>query len=147
MPRIEVSTLLKNKAAEVYGLIKNMEAFPDFMRDVKSLKIVKALPDKIITAWEIEIEGAGIKWKEEDIFDEEKLELNFSAIEGDYKEYQGKWKVTPLPKATKLSIEANFDWGIPVLEKYVGKTLEKRARLSLTGMLLAIKNKLEKQNV
>ena len=144
MPKIEVSTIIKSSAAEVYKTIKNMESFPDFMRDVKSLKIIKNLPQGNITSWEIEIEGAPLKWKEEDIFDDERLELNFNAIEGDYKEYRGKWSVVLLRNSAKVSIEAEFDWGIPILEKYVGKTLVKRARLSLLGMLLAIKNRLEK---
>lgn len=144
MPRIEVSTKIKDSATSVYNTIKNMENFPNFMRDVKSLKIIKNLPDKIITAWEIEIDGAPVKWKEEDIFDDKKLELSFNALEGDYKEYQGKWKIIPGHNHTKLTIEADFDWGIPVLEKYVGKALEKKAHLALLGMLQAIKNKLEK---
>lgn len=144
MPHIEVSIIIKGASSKVYNTLKSMENFPNFMRDVKSLKIIKNFPDQIITAWEIEIEGAPVKWKEEDIFDDEKLELNFNAIEGDYKEYRGKWKIIPQHSHTKLTIEANFDWGIPVLEKYVGKTLEKRARLALLGMLKAIKNKVEK---
>jgi len=144
MPRIEVSTNIRDTASDVYSTIKNMESFSNFMRDIKSLRIIKKFPNKIISAWEIEIEGAPIKWKEEDIFDDKKLELNFNALEGDYKTYRGRWKVIPMDKYTKVTIEADFDWGIPVLEKYVDKALQKRARLALSGMLWAIKKKVEK---
>ncbi|MCM8782261.1 MAG: SRPBCC family protein [Candidatus Omnitrophica bacterium] len=144
MPRINVSVNIRDKAVNVYSVIKDMESFPGFMRDVKSLKVIKSSPAKFISAWDIEIEGAPVKWKEEDIFDDEKLELRFNALEGDYKAYQGKWKIIPMDKYTKVVIEADFDWGIPALEKYVGKALEKRARLALAGMLQAIKKKMEK---
>jgi len=143
MARIEVSTRIKGPAERVYSVIKDMEDFPSFIRDIKSLKIIERLPDKIITAWDIEIKGRHLSWKEEDIFDDEKLELNFSALDGEYKEYQGSWKVIPQRNHTRLSIELDFDWGAPMLEKYIGKTLKKRAQLALLGMLLAIKKKVE----
>jgi len=144
MPRIEVSANIRGTAIDVYNTIKNMESFPNFIRDIKSLRIIKKLPDKIISTWEIEIEGAPVKWKEEDIFDDKKLELSFNALEGDYKEYRGRWKIIPMHDYTKVVIQADFDWGIPVLEKYVERALKKRARLALSGMLQAIKNKVEK---
>ncbi len=144
MPKIEVSTNIRDTAINIYNTIKNMESFPNFMRDIKSLMIIKKFPDKIISAWEIEIEGAPVKWKEEDIFNDEKLELSFNALEGDYKKYQGLWKIIPMDKYTKVVIEADFDWGIPVLEKHVDKVLKKRACFALSGMLQAIKKKLEK---
>lgn len=143
MQHIEVSIIIANSADSVYAMIKDMKSFPDFMRDVKTLKIIKSMPDKIITAWEVEIEGVSIKWEEEDIFNDKKLELNFNAIGGDYKQYQGKWIALRKQDQTRLTIEADLDLGSPILEKYVGKALEKRARLSLLGMLKAIKNKLE----
>ncbi|MDD5610534.1 MAG: SRPBCC family protein [Candidatus Omnitrophica bacterium] len=144
MPKIEVSSNIKSTADGVYSAIKNMESFPDFMRDIKSLKIIKKLSNKIISEWEIDIEGAPVKWKEEDIFDDKKMELSFNALEGDYKEYRGKWKIVPMHNCTKVIIQAEFDWGIPVLERYVDKALRKKARLALGGMLQAIKNKMEK---
>lgn len=143
MQKLEVSILIKDTPISVYNAIKDMERFPDFMRDVKKLKIIKRAPEAIVTAWEVEIEGVLIKWKEEDIFDDEKLELNFSALEGDYKDYQGRWKIFKEDGQTRLIINAHFDLGSPILEKYVGRILEKRARLALWGMLKAIKNELE----
>ena len=143
MARIEVSTRIKGPAERVYHTVKDMEDFPNFIRDIKSLKVIERLPDKIITAWDIEIKGRPLSWKEEDVFDDGKLELSFSAFEGEYKQYQGRWKVRPQRNYAELSIELDFDWGAPMLEKYIGKTLKKRARLALLGMLLAIKKKVE----
>lgn len=144
MPKICVSSIIKSPIDQVFKVIKNIEDFPNFMRDIKSLKIIKRLDDKIITAWEIEIDGAPVCWKEEDCFDDANYQMKFSMVEGNYDEYQGRWLLQADANGTKLSIEADFDWGIPILEKYVGKALEDKARRSLLGMAQAIKNKIEK---
>ncbi len=145
MPKIIVSVKIQKPKEEVYQLIKNFEDFPNFMQDVKSLKVIKRLSDnKILTAWNIEVDGAPIDWTEEDYFDEANFRIEFSMNEGSYNEYQGFWLLQGLHNATKLTLEANFDWGIPVLEKFIGKTLEDKARRSLLGMAQAIKKKAEK---
>jgi ribosome-associated toxin RatA of RatAB toxin-antitoxin module len=144
MPKVEVSVNIKKPKEEVYKVIKDMESFPLFMRHVKNLKIIKRWNDGIITAWSIEIEGAPVNWREEDFFNDANYELKFNMIEGDYEEYEGRWLLQDYNNSTKLTLEANFDWGIPVLEMYVGKALEKKARRSLLGMVQAVKNKAER---
>lgn len=147
MPKIEVSIIIKRPQKEVYKTVKDMESFPAFMRDVKNLKIIKHTDNKIVTAWETEIEGAPVAWKEEDSFDEANYQVKFNMVEGHYKEYHGAWIMESHPKGTRLILKANFDWGIPVLEKYVTQALEQKARRGMLGMLQAIKNKTEKANV
>jgi len=148
MPIVEVSTKIKRPRLEVYKAIKNMESFPEFMRDIKSLNVIKRLNEnRIITSWETEIDGAPVSWKEEDIFDDANFEVKFNMVEGYYKAYQGLWSVKSTSEGTQLNIRVEFDWGIPVLEKHVGKALENKARRSLRGMIQAIRKKLEKSNV
>ena len=147
MTTVKVELSVKSPAREIYGVIKNMEDFPNFMRDVKSLKIIKRLPDRIITMWEAEIDGAPLTWKEENIFNDNSCQMKFAMVEGNYKAYRGTWQVQNLRNNSKLTLSADFDWGIPILEAYVGKALEKKARQGLLGMLQAIKKKVENGNV
>ena len=148
MPRIKVSVNIKKPGFEVYELLKKMEDFPGFMHNVKSLKIIKhPQADKVVTAWEAEIEGVLLCWKEEDSFDDLNQEIRFSMLEGNYKGYRGRWSVESGHEACKLSLEADFDWGIPTLEKYVGKALIDKARHGLLGMVQAVKSKIEKPYV
>jgi ribosome-associated toxin RatA of RatAB toxin-antitoxin module len=148
MPIIEVSIAIRSPKDRVYSALKDMESFPNFMRDVKNLKITKRInPSKIITIWETEIEGAPVTWKEEDNFDDSNYLVRFNMLEGNYKGYQGQWSIQDDRNGARLILRADFDWGLPFLEKYVGKVLEEKARRGLLGMLQALKNKLEKNNV
>jgi len=148
MPRIEVSVNIKRPKREVYKVIKDIEKFPNFMRDVKSLRIVKRVSDKhFVTLWEIEIDGAPVNWKEEVFFDDSGSLVRFSMREGSYKRYHGAWLLEDSRYGTKLTMRVEFDWGIPILEKYVGKALETKARHGLFGMIQAIKKEAENKHV
>ena len=148
MPRIKISVNIKRPKREVYKVIRDMEKFPNFMHDVKSLRIVKRVSDEhFITLWEIEIDGAPINWKEEVFFDEASSQIKFNMMEGSYKKYHGAWSLQDSRLGTKLIMVVEFDWGIPILEKYVGKALETKARRGLLGMIQAIKKEAENNHV
>lgn len=147
MVNIEVSVNIKCGPDEVYALIRDMEKFPAYMRDVKALRITKVLPEAVITMWEVNVEDAPVTWKEKDSFDSANRRINFDIVEGDYKSYRGSWSVQPHQSGSRLALKADFDWGIPVLEKYVGAALEKRARRGLLGMIMAVKKKAESEHV
>ena len=148
MPRIEVSVNINKPKREVYKVIKDMEKFPNFMRDVKSLRIVKRVTDEhFITLWEIDIDGAPINWKEEVFFNETIPQVKFNMMEGSYKKYHGAWSLQDSRLGSRLIMVVEFDWGIPILEKYVGKALEVKARRGLLGMIQAIKKEAENHHV
>lgn len=144
MPKIEVSTIVRKKnKQEVYDLLKNMHKFPCFMRYVKKLKIIEKTDNRFVSSWNIEIDGASIFWKEEDIFNDREMNLKFKMIEGDYSNYAGEWILDEMPFGTKITLSVSFDWGIPAFEMFVGNILQRKAAKSLKGMLTAIKQKLE----
>lgn len=145
MPKISVFVTVKRNREDVYSVVKNVERFPQFMRDVKSVKVLKRSDGGIVAAWEADIDGAPLNWKEEINFDDENFQARFNLLEGGYKAYSGRWFVEGIHGDTcKLSLEANFDWGIPILERYVGKALETKARRGLLGMVQAIKKEVER---
>lgn len=117
------------------------------MSYVKNLKIIKRLSqNSFICLWEIDIEGAPVSWKEEVYFEDKEYQVKFRMLEGSYKDYHGYWQLEDTLNGCKLSIKADYDWGIPILEAYVGSILEKKARRGLLGMITAIKNKSETSN-
>lgn len=143
MPTIEVASFIKKPKEDVYAVVKRMEDFPRFMRYVKNLKVIKQNPESIVTLWEIEIDGAKVSWKEENVFDDAAMIMRFHMAEGSYKDYKGQWAIENDPQGSKLSLKVDFDWGIPILEPYVSKALMNRARRGLLGMVKAIKKKAE----
>ena len=145
MPKIEVSKTINADRKKAFDIIKAMERFPEFMRDVKNVKILERANGRIITQRKTDIDGVPIEWTEEDTFNNKDFCCRFKSIKGEYK-YDGIWKVADDGKdRVKVLISVNFDWEIPELEKFIGPTLEKKARISLRSMLNAIKKKAENE--
>ena len=145
MPFITSSIIVSQDPQTVYELIKQMGRFSEFMRDIKESKIIKTEENKMITEWDAELDGAPLHWTEEDIFDDEQKKINFKMLESDYDSCAGEWKIEQSPNGTKITLSADFDWGIPNLEKFVGPVLKRKAYKGLHGMLRCIKKELKRQ--
>ncbi len=145
MYNIKLTIKIKAAPNVVYGVLKNMNKFPQIMHYVKDIKIEKVNTNKFITVWFLDVEGADVTWEEEDFFDEKNKIVKFSMIEGDYGKYFGIWKAEPFNKESILKLDINVDWDIPSFEKIIGPILESKTKRILRGMMAAIK--LEAQRI
>ena len=147
MPKIEVSIAVNKDKKDIFELIKHLEHFPIFVKDIKNIKVVERYPNRIITDWEANIDGARVIWREEDRFDNFNSTMYFTMLKGDFKGYKGKWVIAKHKKISKIYLLVDFDWGIPIFERFVGDILLRKARVYLKGMLKAIKKKIENEKL
>jgi ribosome-associated toxin RatA of RatAB toxin-antitoxin module len=145
MIHIEESIIIPVSQNHVYSLLKNMGSFSRFIYDIKKIKCKKIEKNKIISDWNIIIDGAMIMWREEDIYHDDSGTIDFRMIEGDYTGYEGSWRTVGMPKATKLIFSVHIDYGAPALVKFVEPILTKKTKRSIKSMLIAIKRKLVKK--
>lgn len=141
MPAFVFSTLVSKDPRLVFTVIRDMEKYPQFMRDVKSVRILKdAKENTVVSQWNIDVDGTPIEWTQEDSVDDTAMTVVFKSVKGNY-QYEGKWQVIPTAGGAKITINAAFDWGVPNFEKYFGSVYEKKAMLSIKSMLIAIKRR------
>ena len=146
---VRVSTLVNGRPLSVYKVLKKIERFPEFMPQIKKIKILRYLPpNRQISEWEVEIEGTIIRWKEEESYNDEHRTLSFRMIEGDFKAFEGRW-ITEEAQASKarVTVEAVFDWGLPNLGKHVAPVLEKKAKINFTRMVAALRRNMRTRGV
>jgi ribosome-associated toxin RatA of RatAB toxin-antitoxin module len=138
--QVRISTLVSGEPLSVYRVVKDVERFPEFMPQIRKIKVLWRLPtNRQIAEWEVEIEGTAIQWKEEETYDDTQHTLAFRTIEGDYKA-EGRWIVEEVrPSQTRLTVEATFDWGLPRLGKHVAPVLERKAKEHLMRMVAALR--------
>jgi len=139
--RIESSVVVKKNSEEIYELLKHMERFPLFMKDVKNVTVLEKTANRTVLEWKVEIDGAPVTWKQQNIYDDKNMRVRFKMIEGDFGGYEGEWTLTQLLTGTCIHLNTYINWGIPVLERYIGPVLEDKARTAVEGMLKAIKKK------
>ena len=140
MASLKISTKVKVAPSTLYGFLKNVGTFPEFMTQVKKLT-VKSMPlqNHRISEWEVEVEGTTFWWKEEDIYDDQNLLWSFHMVEGDFERFQGRLLVKPAGSISQLIADISFDWGIPRLGQFVGPTLERKVKTNIFRMIAVLR--------
>lgn len=140
---INTSIPIRGTKEAVYNLLKNMENFPEFIHDIKSIKVNKKMDNTFIAEWNINIDGANIVWVERDTFSNRDMHIKFKMLHGDFSAYEGEWLLESAPYGTTLRLLGHIDWGAPALVKFVKPTVEKKAKRAFKSLLLAIKKEIE----
>ena len=150
MGLIKAEVIVDASPEDVYKFAKRVEDYPDFMPDVLEVEVLKDDDSTGIkhVRWVGKVEIQSIKkhvrWVEEVRWNESDLTADFSLIEGDYKTYGGKWGFEKLDDGkTKLTLEIDFDLGLPLVGALIDKLLDKLMLTNCQGMLEAIKQRVE----
>ncbi|MCX8052958.1 MAG: SRPBCC family protein [Armatimonadetes bacterium] len=147
MPIVKSSTEINGPIDEVYRLAKNVESFPEFMPDVKSINVIERSEDgrRTVVEWVgiVKEFRTTIKWIEEDIWDDEARTCTFRLVKGDYSRYSGKWKFTDLGEHTRFDSEIDFEYDVPLIGPLIKGIIAKKMKDNVDNMLEAIKKKVE----
>lgn len=143
MPWVERSILIEGPIEKVYELAKDMEAYPEFMPDVESVKVIERETHRTVTEWETSVDGTPILWTEEDRFDDENFVIDYHLIEGDLDKFEGQWRFLRSGSGTQVILTVDYDFGIPELTNLIGPTLEQKVGENSEMMLAGMKRRIE----
>ncbi len=149
MPRIESSVIINGDVEKTYALAKNVEAFPEFMPDVKSVTILERSADgkELVTEFVgiVKEFKTTIKWVEEDVWDDEAKTCRFKLRKGDFKSYSGVWTFEPVDEGTRYTSVIDFEYDIPMLGPLLKALVARKMQQNIDGMLRAIKAQVESE--
>ena len=66
MPYVETKTIIKGDGTKIYDIIKDMAAYPSFMKDLVSVEILERGDNYTISHWVSNVDGRKIVWTERD---------------------------------------------------------------------------------
>lgn len=143
MPSVNVAISVDAPAREVYELAKDQERFPEFMPDVELVTVLERHAGRTISKWKTLVEEAPIEWIEEDLFDDAALRVDYKLLEGDLDKFEGAWTFEERDGATFVSLDVDYDFGVPTLAELIGPTLHKKVLENSEMMLAALKREAE----
>jgi len=121
MPQIEKSALVMYSTKEMFDLVNDVEAYPQFLPNCSDSKIVSQHNNNMTAS--LEISKAGIKkWftTENTFMDEQTVQLRL--VDGPFKMLQGRWHFQALDKtACKVNLELEFEFSSKLVELAFGK--------------------------
>ncbi|MHB9037946.1 MAG: type II toxin-antitoxin system RatA family toxin [Armatimonadota bacterium] len=134
---------------QVYALAKNVETFPEFMPDLKSVKVVEKSEDggRTITEWVgiVKEFKTTLKWTEEDIWDDQAKTCKFTLVKGDYSKYAGLWVFTDMGGRTRFDSEIEVEYDVPLVGALIKGLIAKKMKENVDNMLAAIKREVERR--
>ncbi|MDW8107193.1 MAG: SRPBCC family protein [Armatimonadota bacterium] len=147
MPRVELEMVIHAPLETVYAVAREVEAFPEFMPDVKSVKILEKSEDgsRTVTEWvayasQLKLQ---VKWIEEDLWDDTNHTCRFRQLKGDYDQMQGLWEFLPHPEGTLFRSTLDYELRLPLLGALVQKVVHHLVTLNLKGIMEGIKARAE----
>lgn len=143
MPYVEVSMPILSSPENIYPIIKDMEKYPLFMKDLVSVKVLQRHENMTITEWVSNVDGRVIKWRERDVFDDENMHIAYEQTEGDLKRFAGEWCLEQVEDKTIVTLKVDFEFGIPMISGLLNPILKKKVRENSENMLKAVKERIE----
>ncbi|QGG47754.1 type II toxin-antitoxin system RatA family toxin [Heliorestis convoluta] len=149
MPYIEITRWVQGEPEKVYQLASQMEQYPAFMKDVRSIQILERGEGYTITEWVTEVDGRVIRWQERDEFFPHEGLIRYHQLSGDLKKFEGYWKVEEKEegglKGSQITLVIDFDLGIPMLSALLHPVLKQKVKANSESMVEAIKKQIEQK--
>lgn len=150
MPRVESSIVIQATPSAVMVVAQDNERFPEFMADVRSLKVLERSDDgaRVVSDWVGVVPkfGATIHWVEEDLWDLAAGTCTFRQIKGDYKKFEGVWTFAPEGEgATRFSSVVDYEIEIPLVGPLIKTIIQKTVRDNVESTLKALKQRCEEE--
>lgn len=152
MSVINTEIIINAPCEKVYEFSKEIEKFPEFMPDVKSIEITERTPFddgvKYSSNWVGHIKefNLNVKWTEIDVWDDVKKTCVFEMPQGkgDYEIYKGVWSFFQKDESrTLVTMELEVEYNVPMIGGIIKKLIAKLVKSNADGMLEAIKKQVE----
>lgn len=147
MPRIEQSVTINAAVEHVYQVARDVESFPQFMSDLRSLSVLERSDDgnRTVTEWTglIKEFKMVVKWTQEDIWSPGEHRDEFKMLKGDMTSMSGSWQFTAENGVTKFDSVMDYEYDVPLIGPMIKSLIKKKMTDNLQATLEAIKTRAE----
>lgn len=121
MPAINRSALVMFSAEQMYQLINDVKAYPQFLPGCTDSKIIAATDSSMVASLLVS-KGGVKKWftTENTLITNQKISMTLK--DGPFKSLVGHWVLTPLSEeACKVSLDLDYEFSNRIIELAFGK--------------------------
>ena len=138
MPAAEKSVEINAPIEKVYEVVTDFEKYPEFLSEVKNVKVVKKSPKKPVVEFEVKYVKTFRYTLEFDL--KKPTDVKWKLVEGDFRDNRGFWKLEKKGKnKTKATYSAELDFGFFVPKSILNKVIS----TGLPSMLQKFKERIE----
>ncbi|KZN30381.1 type II toxin-antitoxin system RatA family toxin [Pseudoalteromonas luteoviolacea] len=127
MPQVEKSALVMYSTQEMFDLVNDVNAYPDFLPNCSGAKVLSSSNEEMTAS--LEITKAGLtKWfTTKNIFEGNRVKMQL--VDGPFKSLQGYWEFVELDEqACKVNLKLEFEFASKLIELAFGKVFNEVAK-------------------
>ncbi|MDQ7819514.1 MAG: SRPBCC family protein [Armatimonadota bacterium] len=141
--QVTATTVIRAPLPDVYRQAQDVEAFPSFMPDLQSVRVLERDGPRTVTEWVGTVQGRRVRWVEEDTWDDDAHRCTFRQREGDFTRYEGVWTFAAVPEGTQTTLTVDFELDLPLAGPLLSTLLRVLVRKNVESMLEALRLRLE----
>jgi len=131
MPIVNKSALLAYSAAEMYAIVNDIEAYPEFLPWCKSSQIISANEDEIKATLDLSRSGINKSFTTCNRLQKDKM-IEMRLVDGPFRHLEGFWRFEALNEAaSKVMFDMEFEFSSKLLSVTVGPVFSQ-----ITGSLV-----------
>lgn len=127
MPQISRTALVPYSAQQMYQLVNDVDAYPDFLPGCTGSRVLETGPSQMTAA--VDVSKAGISktfTTRNTLTDNQSILMHL--VDGPFKKLIGAWKFTPLSSdACKIEFHLDFEFTNKLIEMAFGKIFKELA--------------------
>jgi len=147
MPEIVNRIEIEADPEAVYRAARDVERFPEFMPEVKSVVVVERSPDgsRQVADWVTWMPEfrLTVKWTEEDLWDDAARTCEFRLVKGDFTEYGGTWRFLPSEGGATFESVVRYEIEIPLVGPLIKGVIRKKMYENVERLQQALKRRVE----
>src|SRR2546430_5169535 len=142
MAQVAATAFIHAPLDRVYALAKDVEAFPSFMPDVESIRVLQRDGSRTVTEWVGVVKGRPVRWVEDDDWDDARHVCTFRQREGDFTRYEGTWTFAAVDPGAEKALGGDFEPELPPAGAARSDPLQGLVRHNPEGEVGAVRGRL-----
>lgn len=137
--QIQRSALVTFSAEQMFALVNDIEAYPQFMEGCTSAVVLERSEGAVLARLELNKMGVKQAFTTRNTLTPPTL-MTMNLVDGPFKVFVGRWEFTPLKAdACKITFDLNFEFSNPLLAVMAGKWMEAVANDQVEAICLRAK--------
>ncbi|GHE15480.1 type II toxin-antitoxin system RatA family toxin [Streptomyces alanosinicus] len=139
MRHVEIEALLPGSdPLAVFDRLKDFQRYPEHTDAVREVTVRAERDGTLWSEWSVNFRNGELRWTERDVVDRPNLTLGFEQIDGDFERFDGSWTVLAAGADTTVRFAADFDLGMPSLERIIDPIAERTLRENISAILVGL---------
>jgi len=127
MPQINRSALVPFSAEQMYQLVNDVDAYPQFLPGCVGSRVLSSTADEMTAAVDVSKMGIGKTFTTRNTLQENR-KVDMHLVDGPFRSLSGGWQFTALsPEACKIEFNLDFEFTNKLIELAFGKIFKELA--------------------